>query len=299
MPELPEVESLRRSLENYILNQRIRDVDVKLPKLVSGRGTKRTNKKVNGDSFCKNICGKKIIKLTRRAKNIILELDDNSVIVVHLKMTGQLVYKSINKDETVWGGHPIQDSHIELPNKHSYIIFTLENGVLYYNDVRQFGYVLYYDSIKQAIEDGHFKDLGLEPLSDEFTLVEFSKLMKSKKGVLKKLFLDQKVVVGLGNIYADEVCFDSGVRPQRKVETLKKSEIEKLFYSIKKILPKAVELGGSSIADYLLADGSRGNYAREHKVYNRGGKECFKCGKELNKIVLAGRTTVFCSSDQK
>ena len=127
----------------------------------------------------------------------------------------------------------------------------------------------------------------------------FEQNLKKQTGILKKVFLEQKAVVGLGNIYADEVCFEAGVLPNRNIKTLNKKEILALFEAIKKILVKAVDLGGSSIANYLLADGSRGNYAREHKVYGRAGKECLVCGNILQKTQLAGRTTVFCQICQK
>jgi formamidopyrimidine-DNA glycosylase len=302
MPELPEVESLRRSLLPYIINERIVSVEVRMPKLVSGRGTKRTATQTMTNSFIEGVSRKVLIGLTRRAKNIIFNFDDNSVMIVHLKMTGQLVFKPFQMhglESLISGGHPIELSTIELPNKHSYIIFHFENGTLYYNDVRQFGYLLHFNSLEDAINDGHFAKLGFEPLDDDFTFNGFETALKLKSGNLKKVLLDQEVVVGLGNIYADEVCFYAKVRPDRLVKTLTKNEMKALYQGIKKIIPRAIELGGSSIADYLLADGSRGNFAREHKVYGRSGKECQVCSKTLIKTVSGGRTTVYCERCQK
>ncbi|MBC7471847.1 MAG: bifunctional DNA-formamidopyrimidine glycosylase/DNA-(apurinic or apyrimidinic site) lyase [candidate division SR1 bacterium] len=302
MPELPEVESLRRSLVPYIQGKKINSVEVILPKLVSGRGTKRVVNQAMADSFVNNISRKIVTGLTRRAKNIIFTFDDNSVMVVHLKMTGQLVFKpfqAVGKVTLISGGHPIELSTSELPNKHSYIIFYFENGTLFYNDVRQFGYLLHFSSLEEAINDGHFAKLGFEPLDDSFILKNFEVGLKRKTGNLKKVLLDQEIVVGLGNIYADEVCFMAKVRPNRLVKTLSKKEIKSLYEAINKIIPRAIELGGSSIADYLLADGSRGNYAREHKVYGRAGKECLVCGTILTKTVSGGRTTVYCKKCQK
>jgi formamidopyrimidine-DNA glycosylase len=302
VPELPEVESLRRSLLPYIDGQTIRSVKVLMAKLVSSKGTKRESSKAKQVEFESNLVGEKIIGIERRAKNLIFRLSSGAVVLVHLKMTGQLVYKQNSENgesEIVFGGHPIQDTQTDLPNKHTYVIFNLDKGTLYYNDVRQFGYLLYYKNQLDLDKDDHFSKLGLEPFSPDFTEKNFVSRMKTKKGVLKKLFLDQKVVVGLGNIYCDEVCFASGVLPTRKVETLTSKELSKLYKEIKRILAFAVDLGGSSIANYLLADGSRGNYAREHKVYNRSGLNCIKCGNPLKSIQLAGRTTVFCDIDQK
>jgi formamidopyrimidine-DNA glycosylase len=302
MPELPEVESLRRSLLPYIENKRIDTVEVRMPKLVSGRGTKRTASQVMTDSFIDGVSRKVVKGLGRRAKNIIFYFDDDSVMIVHLKMTGQLVFKpfqATGKEALVSGGHPIELSTMELPNKHTYIIFYLENGTLFYNDVRQFGYVLHYPSLEIAVKDGHFAKLGFEPLDEDFTLKGFETGLKKKTGILKKVLLDQEVVVGLGNIYADEVCFEAKVRPNRLAKTLTTKEIKALYEATKRIIPRAIELGGSSIADYLLADGSRGNYAHEHKVYGRANKDCLVCGKILLKTVAGGRTTVYCSKCQK
>jgi formamidopyrimidine-DNA glycosylase len=302
MPELPEVESLRRSLLPYIENKRIDNVEVRMPKLVSGRGTKRTASKTMTNSFVEGVSRKLVKGLVRRAKNIIFYFDDDSVMIVHLKMTGQLVFKPFQatcKEALVSGGHPIELSTMELPNKHTYIIFYFENGTLFYNDVRQFGYVLHYTTLENAISDGHFAKLGFEPLDDDFTLKGFEVELKKKTGNLKKVLLDQEVVVGLGNIYADEVCFEAKVRPDRSTKTLTKKDIKSLYEAIKKIIPKAIALGGSSIANYLLADGSRGNYAREHKVYGKAGKVCFSCGAILTKTIIGGRTTVLCHICQR
>ncbi len=300
MPELPEVESLRLGLLPKVLNQKIKKVEVRMLKIVSGKGTKREGTLEKAKEFENGVKNQLIVGIERRAKNLVLNLDDGAKILVHLKMTGQLVFKSKNQDEPglISGGHPIELSVKELPNKHTYVIFEMENGTLFYNDVRQFGYILYYPNEKCFGESCHFKDLGYEPLSEDFTLDFFSNSLKTKKGVLKKVLLDQKVVVGLGNIYADEVCFEAGVLPGRQVSTLTNQEIEKLFKAIKRIIPRAVELGGSSVANYLLADGKRGNYAHEHKVYKKAGKPCQVCGTILSKAEIAGRTTVFCTKCQ-
>jgi formamidopyrimidine-DNA glycosylase len=304
MPELPEVESLRRGLVPFTVGEKILKVEVLMPKLVSAKGTTRKSSESKTQQFISGLTGRTIKDIDRRAKNIIFKLDDGSIMLVHLKMTGQLVFKghkpNEGKESVVWGGHPIVETdENELPNKHTYVIFTMENGTLYYNDVRQFGYLLYYPNQAEFDAEDHFKDLGLEPFSDEFTFENFKTQLQKHSGQLKKVFLDQKVVVGLGNIYADEVCFEAKILPMRTIKSLKESEIQALYNAIKRILPLAVKLGGSSVANYLLADGSRGNYAREHKVYGRAGKECLVCGTTLEKVQFAGRTTVYCPFCQK
>jgi formamidopyrimidine-DNA glycosylase len=307
MPELPEVESLKKSLLPYILNQKILKAKVLNQKIVSGKGNKRQSVELKTSLFENGLKDQKIISLERKAKNLILKLENESLILIHLKMTGQLVFKpnnnllknSKNTQNLIFGGHPIQLSDSQLPNKHTCLIFELENGKLFYNDVRQFGYLLFYANLVEFEKENHFVKLGLEPLEENFKLQKFSQTLKNQNGILKKVFLEQKAVVGLGNIYADEVCFDAKILPNKSIKSLTKKEIENLYNSIKLILKKAVDLGGSSVANYLLADGSRGNFAREHKVYKRGNKDCLVCGNILQKTRIAGRATVFCRICQK
>jgi formamidopyrimidine-DNA glycosylase len=299
MPELPEVESLRRSLLPFLLNQKILKVEVKLPKLVSSKGTKRVDDLGKKIEFEKGLEGKKILKIERKNKNLIFSLEGGGLMMVHLKMTGQLVYQGFDNDKPVIGGHPIEASEKSLPHKHTYVIFETEKGVLYYNDTRQFGYLLYFDSLDGFEKEEHFKHFGQEPLADDFDLKNFSKDLKIKSGVLKKVLLDGKVVVGVGNIYADEICFASRVLPTRKANSLSQKEIKAMYENTKQILAMAVAQGGSSVANYLLGDGSRGNYANYHKVYGRGGKPCLVCGSVLDKVVIGGRTSVFCKKCQK
>ncbi len=299
MPELPEVEALRISLLPLIVGQKIRQAKVLMPKLVSSNGTSRTPCPAKKTQFEEEVKEQTILEIKRKAKNLIFTLENGSQILIHFKMSGQLVYRPNSSDRIVWGGHPIELSHTQLPNKHTHIIFELDKGKLFYNDVRQFGYLLFFPDEQTLLKSGHFDRLGLEPLSDEFNLKTFTEKLKTKKGNLKKMFLDQQVVVGLGNIYADEVCFVAGVRPTRNIESLKSKEIRKLYEAIKAVLPEAIKDGGSSVANYLLGDGQKGNYAKKHYVYNRGGLNCKVCGFKLVKLKLAGRTTVYCPICQK
>jgi formamidopyrimidine-DNA glycosylase len=291
MPELPEVEALRLGLKTRLVGSKILKIKVKdgMGKLVSSNGTTRVSDPLKILEFENMALGRTITELDRRAKNIMIHLDDGSLFLVHLKMTGQLVF--VSKDNVkVIGGHPMQESTQDLPHKHTYITFELDTGTLYYNDVRQFGYVLYYPSMKALDDLNHFDKLGAEPLSQEFDYNTFSKKLKSKKSPIKKVLLDQTVVV---------VCFASGVLPTRMCDTLTRNETQKLYNNIKRILSHAVEQGGSSIANYLLADGSRGNYADYHNVYGKKGKPCVVCGNILSSSVVATRTTVFCKHCQK
>lgn len=318
MPELPEVESIRRGLEKVLIEQKILSVEVISGKIVSSNSNIRIVDKEKVKEFKKGLLNKKITHLKRRAKNIIIELEDKSIILIHLKMTGQLVYepkdsqiknkdtiKSVkikqNKEANIIaGGHPIDVSYTNpLPNKHTHIIIKLESGTLFYNDVRKFGYVLYYQNQLEAINNGHFVDLGAEPLDSDFSIDYFKKRIISKNKSIKSSLLSQEIVVGVGNIYADEVCFASKINPNRNCQSLTDSEVENLYTNIKKILRDAIQQGGSSISDYLLSDGSRGNYARSHKVYGKAGEPCYICNTPLSKTLISTRTTVYCDRCQK
>lgn len=299
MPELPEVENLRLGLEKYILKQKILDVKVFKPKIVSGKGTKRKASKNKQKEFILKLSGEKILEVSRRAKNLIFKLSNNKIILSHLKMTGQFVYESKNKKNKTLGGHPIEISETTLPNKHTHIIFTLSEGMLYYNDTRMFGYVLYFENENKLTEEKHFEKLGKEPLDKDFTLKYFKEKLKGKKSKIKSVFLDQDIVVGVGNIYADESLFESGIKPDRQANSLKDEEIEKLYKAIKKIITKAIKVGGSSVATYRLIDNSQGNYAKEHKVYGKAGENCVNCKNKLEKMIINSRTTVFCPKCQK
>lgn len=298
MPELPEVENLRMGLEKHILSQKVIKIEVRKPKLVSGNGTlrKASTKKVK--DFEQDLKGEKFIAVERRAKNLIFKLTHDKIIIAHLKMTGQFVYKP-KSGKQITGGHPIEISESTLPNKHTHIIFTLEDGMLYYNDTRMFGYVLYYPSTHAFEKENHFKAYGKEPLDKTFTVKYFTEALKNKKGKIKTILLNQDIVTGIGNIYADESLFESGILPTRSTSSLSKIEIEKLRNAIVRIMKRAIKVGGSSVATYRLVDNSQGNYAREHKVYGKAGKLCTKCKKPLEKILIQTRTTIFCPRCQK
>lgn len=280
MPELPEVESLRLGLEKVLLGQKIVSIKVLNSKIVSSNGTKREFSKTKENEFISSLKGKNIVSIERRAKNIIFNFDTAEVMVVHLKMTGQLLYEN-------------------QKSKHTHIIFELESGVLHYNDVRKFGYVLYYKNLAEAIKFGHFKNIGAEPFDKGFTLDYFRENILKKNKKVKTVLLEQSVVVGCGNIYADEVCFASKVLPSRNCKTLNETEIKSLYQNIKSILRSAIKSGGSSISDYLLPDGTKGKYATSHKVYGRDGMPCSICGNILEKSIISGRATVYCNTCQK
>ena len=307
MPELPEVENLRLGLKRTIVGQKVKRVKINKPKLVSGKGTVRTASRIKSEEFIRGATGEKFLNIERRAKNLIFKLTHGKIIIAHLKMTGQFVYapfealakKGKASPKPIIGGHPIEISETILPNKHTHIIFELEHGTLFYNDTRMFGYLLYFPNQKSFEATNHFVSLGKEPFDRDFTLKYFTDMLKNKKGKIKAVLMNQNVVTGVGNIYADESLFEAGIRPIRRASSLKLQEIKKLHGAIVRILKRATKVGGSSVATYRLLDESRGNYAREHKVYGKGGKACFRCHKPLKKIAIQGRTTIFCPNCQK
>ncbi|MEI7709331.1 MAG: DNA-formamidopyrimidine glycosylase [bacterium] len=301
MPELPEVENLRRGLERVIVGQKITFAKVTKPKLVSGKGTLRVASSKKVKEFIKGLKGETFSHVERRAKNLIFRFKSGKVLLGHLKMSGQFAYvpKVSDRKKVVMGGHPIKISESELPNKHSHIIFELEKGTLYYNDTRMFGYLLYYPSVEAFEAENHFKLIGPEPLEKDFTVEYFKNALASKKSIIKSVLMGQEIVAGLGNIYVDESLFEAKIKPTRTASSLSLPEIKLLHTAIIRIIRKAVELGGSSVATYRLLDMTRGNYAREHKVYGKDGQKCVRCGKPLKKILIQTRTTIFCPNCQK
>lgn len=298
MPELPEVESLRRGLEKRIVGQRIKKVTVYKPKLVSGKGNIRLASPRKVREFIHGLVGDTFTAIERRGKNLIFRTRKGRIVLVHLKMSGQFIYEERGR-KIVIGGHPIELSErAALPNKHSHVIFELANGILFYNDTRMFGYLLYYPDAVSFEKENHFGVFGLEPLDPAFTLQYLREKLRSKNSRLKTVLMNQDVVAGLGNIYADEILYAARVRPTRRASSLKEREVEQLYAAIRKIIRRAIVLGGSSVISYRLLDDSRGNYAREHKVYGKAGEQCSRCGTPLKKILIQSRTTVFCPQCQ-
>lgn len=269
MPELPEVETLKRGLEDRIKDKIIKNIEVDTAKLTNVP-LKVLNQKVKNQ---------KIKSVSRRAKVLILALSNDYNLLIHLKLTGQLVL----------GG---------LPNKFTHIIFNFTDGRrLFFNDMRKFGWLklLNQEQLKKELAD-----YGVEPLSKEFTLKKFKEILnKRKKAKIKQILLDQKLIAGIGNIYTDESCFYAKIRPMRIVKTLKPEEIKRLYEGIKKILKFAIDKKGTSADTYIQLDGSPGQMLKYLKVYGRKGEKCKRCPGIVKKIKLNGRGTHFCEKCQQ
>ncbi|MFA5021484.1 MAG: bifunctional DNA-formamidopyrimidine glycosylase/DNA-(apurinic or apyrimidinic site) lyase [Patescibacteria group bacterium] len=303
MPELPEVETLRRELNSIIKGKVIKSAVCNWPKMV---------KPLTVLEFQNQIKNKKITDIKRKAKVLILDLAGPLSLLIHLKLTGQLIYrdkKTENRNQRlVVGGHPLPLRSSEtnpqkggsngLPNKFTHLTLNFSDGSkLFFNDLRKFGWAkLVDDSGLAEVIEKH----GPEPLTKEFTFKYFLAILKKYPNrKIKQILLDQNLISGLGNIYADESCFWAKVRPTRVNKTLKPEEIKKLFYCIPKILKFAIGKKGTSANTYVRLSGQPGGMEPYLKVYGRKGEKCQRCGGVVEKIKLNGRGTHFCPKCQK
>ncbi len=289
MPELPEVETVVRDLNKKIVGKKIKKVEIFNPKIVKNR------KKV----FVDFLEGQKIKKVSRRGKLIMIFFQkDEKTLIIHFRMTGQLIFQEKNK--IIAGGHNQKGMLENLPNKYSHTVVTFsDNSQLFYNDVRQFGYLqlVSWEELNKIL-----LKFGYEPLEKSFNLKEFETLIfKYKYKNIKAFLLDQSLVAGIGNIYADEILFATKVKPHRKTGDLEKKEIKKMFQNIKKILQKAVDFRGTTFNNYRDADGVKGSFKKMLKVYQRQNEKCLRqnCSGVIQKIKIAGRGTHFCSICQR
>jgi formamidopyrimidine-DNA glycosylase len=272
MPELPEVETIRRTLLERVLGLIITEVKVLWPPVAQNWQDR---------IFAEVVTGRKIVSIERRGKYLLFTLDGGWSMVAHLRMTGRINYYSCK----------------QAPERHTHVVFSLNQGELHFTDVRKFGRVqLIPTDFRSRLAS--LAKLGPEPLDADFTADILSKRLASKKTNLKAALLDQRVLAGLGNIYADEAMFRSGLAPERKTCSLSPDEIGKLHGAIREVLQAGILARGTSLRDYRDADGREGNFQALLQVYGRGSRPCLKCGRPLEKLRLAGRTTVFCRNCQ-
>ena len=293
MPELPEVETIRRQLFKEVVGKKIKSVEIKLPKLTYFNG-----KKSDVKNFSKNLNGARVTKANRAAKILIITLSNDYTLLIHLKLTGQLIYRAKNGN-LKRGGHPWPKPGVSVPNKWTYMIIHFTDGSkLYFNDLRQFGYLKLIET-KKIGEQKELKKLGPEPLDKNFTAVKFSEMLKKRaKAKIKPLLLDQNFISGIGNIYADESLFYAGILPTRPTGKLKPEEIKKLHQGIKAILQKSIAQGGTSSDTYVTLTGQKGGYEKYLKVYGREKEKCQRCGGIIKRIKLGARSAHFCPKCQ-
>ena len=288
MPELPEIETITRGLSERVLGKRILKVLVNNPEVLH---TGRT-------SFVRNLTGSHFSEARRRGKMIILatarEKDTGKYLLARLGMTGRLVY--FGKEDALWGGKSFRDKD-SFSHKHCHIVLVLEdNSALLFCDSRKFGYLEIVDEKGLAEKLSAF---GPEPLEEDFTWQRLGEIVAGRKMNIKALLLNQRLIAGIGNIYADEVLFDARIRPTRPAGDLSIGEIKALHRSIRKILKKAVEKRGTTFSDYVDASGNEGGFQQHLKVYGRQGKDCIGCEGKVEKTVVAGRGTHFCPICQR
>ena len=286
MPELPEVETIKLELNKLIKGKKIKSVEIRLPKEI----------KTPKNKFLKSVQGAKIEKVWRRAKILVVGLDNGYHLVFHLKLTGQLIYKYPGYSRKSMSHQSVFSEN--LPNKHSHLIFNFTDGSkLFFNDPRQFGWVRLVNN-KELTEI--FSEFGPEPLAKEFTFEKFKELVsKRKTAPIKPLLMDQKFLAGVGNIYSQEACFCAGVLPTRSANAINERELEKIYNCLRKILKLAISKKGSSVEYYVDVFGERGNMVPWLKVYGREGKKCKRCGAIIKSIKQRQRTTYYCPKCQK
>ena len=288
MPELPEVEVVKRSLEKKIQNLVIKKV-----KINDGNLRYIVNKK----KICK-LSGKKIQKIKRRSKFLIFKFNNKSIMLVHLGMTGKFIFVNKNKKFKTSFYYDLDQNK---DKKHDRIIFFLQDKKkLIYNDVRKFGFFKFLEKDKYE-SNTHLINLGPEPLKKNFNLNYLKNYVYKRNRSIKNILMDQKCVSGLGNIYVNEILFFSRVKPSRKVKSLKDFELKNIVKNTKKILRNSIKLGGSSIKDFSSDDGKRGKFQQYFSVYGREGKNCSNvdCNKVVFRTVISNRATFFCKKCQK
>lgn len=287
MPELPEVETVRVGLSRFLPGLTVATVMHDWPK-----GFPNAPADVK-----KFLAGAKILQVRRRAKVLIIDLDTNYSLVIHLKMTGQLVYRS--ERERFGAGHPNYSLVGDLPDKSTRVIFTFtDKSKLFFNDQRKFGWVRLLPTVEVELLD-FFQKVGPEPLGADFTAEDFAERLKRRpKSNIKAVLLDQTVVAGVGNIYADESLWGAKIHPETRVQDLPAAKIRTLYTELRKILTLSIEKGGSTDRNYVDAEGKRGSYLKFARVFRREGQPCPRCGTTIIKTKVAGRGTHICPQCQ-
>jgi formamidopyrimidine-DNA glycosylase len=283
MPELPEVETIRIGLNQLLPGQTIDSVDFNWDKSFP-------NSPANVSNF---LLGAKIIDVKRRAKVLLIELTTNYSLVIHLKMTGQLVFRSQNY--SFGAGHPNDSLIGQLPDKSTRVTITMaSSSMLFFNDQRKFGWMRLLPTV-EVINLDFFKKVGPEPLSSDLSWqILKSRLAKRKNSAIKPAILDQTVLAGIGNIYADESLWGAKIHPATLVKNLSDNNYEKLYQEIVYVLKLSIEKGGSTDKNYIDAEGKKGSYLSFARVFRREGQSCSRCGHTIEKIRLSGRGTHFC-----
>lgn len=283
MPELPEVETVRIGLQSFLPGKVVKSVDHDWPKSFPNAPADVQNFLIDAS----------VERVKRRAKVLMIELNTKYTLVIHLKMTGQLVYRGDH--ERFGAGHPTDSLVHDLPDKSTHVQFEFTDGShLFFNDQRKFGWVRLMPTAEVPHLD-FFLKVGPEPLSSDFTDQDFiQRLMRRKNSNIKAVLLDQTVIAGVGNIYADESLWGAKIHPSTLVRDIPEAKLKKLYKELRDVLALAIEKGGSTDKNYVNAEGKKGSYMSFARVFRREGRPCPRCGAIIIKTRVAGRGTHTC-----
>jgi formamidopyrimidine-DNA glycosylase len=300
MPELPEVQTTAHILNAQLRGFRIVGVWTDYDSAFHAGKNTIKNKKYF-PFFKKEIVGKKILSVTRRAKNVLIHVSGNKTILVHMKMTGHLLYGKYTFQNKKW--LPPQDGLLDDPfNRFIHFALSFSNGkTLVLSDVRKFAKVFVFETDKIKNTEG-LDHLGPEPLEKGFTYKIFQEqLCKKLNGKIKTVLMDQSIIAGIGNIYSDEVLWFSGIHPLEQVKNIDQKKSKLLYQNIVKILKQSIAVGGDSMSDYRNPNGEKGGYQNIHKAYRQTGNRCQKkgCTGIIQRIVVGGRSAHYCNVHQK
>lgn len=278
MPELPEVETIKRGLSKFILHRKLTAVTVFCEKSFIGQP-------ITGE----------VVGLRRFGKALVIDFAGGKSMMIHLRMTGQLIFQG---EERFAAGHPSENFVADLPNKQTRVVFEFENGKLFFNDQRKFGFCKVMKT-SEVEHEAFVKKLAKEPW--QMSVDELAEQFKRHKNALvKAVLLDQTVICGLGNIYADESLFYAKVHPAKRAGDVTKKQIEKILEGARLVMQRSIDSGGSTMATYVKADGTRGDYLEKFaQVFRKEGTPCPNCGTMIKKIRVAGRGTHICPECQK
>ena len=287
MPELPEVETIRRGLSELLPRQTITGV-------VSDYSKSFPNAPSDVQAF---LIGSKVVRIRRRAKLLFIELDSGYSLLIHLKMTGQLVYRA-NDGIRFGAGHPNHSLIGELPDRSTRVTLQFADAKLFFNDQRRFGWIRLLPTVEIPNID-FMKKVGPEPLAADFSAAAFRKRFLRRPGTtIKAALLDQTVIAGVGNIYADESLFGAKIHPALRVRDVSVAKMTQLYKELRAVLELSIAKGGSTDRNYVDAKGQAGSYLKFANVFRKEGQPCPRCGHEIIKLRVAGRGTHICPHDQ-
>jgi formamidopyrimidine-DNA glycosylase len=273
MPELPEVETVRRGLDQHLVGRTVQHVEV---------GRERVVRRTSREALIDGLTNTTILRADRRGKYLLMPLDSGDVMMVHLRMSGQVL---------------IADQGADRPS-HTHVVLSLDNNTeMWFVDPRTFGEVVVYDPANAAVELPPIARLGVDPIAEDFPRTHLRQLVRSTSQTLKPFLLDQTKVAGIGNIYADEILHRARLRPDRAANTIDAAATWRLYDAIINILNDSIDAGGSTLGDaqYVDVDGESGSFQNDHRVYGRTGQRCSTCGRGwIRRTISGGRSTHYC-----